>query len=263
MAYSDKIGKIQASAFAELFEISANNTTYYYTSHAQAVTWGGHSYLARSIKRGELSFSDRLRSVRVQVSAPLDAPFLQYIANAPPELAKVKITRKFLDSSDAVQIFWGYAISITIADNIASVECESETRMLRNKIPKWVFQAYCNHMLFDSHCGLDAADFAVDATVSDVTGSTITAAVFATFAAGYFILGHVKFQNDIRLVTNHVGAVLTLQIPFPNLAVDGVVTAYPGCDKSFEMCRDRFNNLPQRLAFDNIPSSNPCVFGFK
>jgi len=262
VAYSGEVAKIQIPEFAELYTILTNNTTYRYTSSNLDVVTGGYTYLARPIKRSEFSFADRLRTVKTTISAPLDAPFLQYIANSPPELTDVTIVRRFQTTGTYSQIFKGKVISITIEKNIATCECESETRLLKNKVPALVFQAYCNNMLFDSVCGVAKATYKVETTVT-VSGSTLSAAAFDALADGHFICGFVEYGNDVRLITNHVGAVLTLQIPFANLTTGGTVKAYPGCDKSYETCLAKFNNLAQRLAFDNIPSSNPCIFGFK
>lgn len=264
MTYTTEISKIQVPAFAELYEITAKNTVYRVTSFAQDQYYNGNAYLARAIKRSELGFSDKLRAVRVRVSAPLTYLFNEYIANAPPELAQVKILRKIVDSdTDIVQLFLGHVVGITIENNIASAECESETRLLRNKVPRYVFQAYCNHMLFDAGCTLLEGNFSTSAVLTAVNGSQIKAAAFDAQPDGYFRLGYVRYQNDLRLITQHVGDTLTLQIPFPSLAIGTTVTAYPGCDKSFETCQNKFNNLANRLAFDNIPSSNPCIFGLR
>lgn len=267
MSYVSRISKAQVSELAELYKIAVGSTIYYYTSFVQDVIFNSNPYVAAPIKRGEFSFTEKLRAVRVSVSAPLYAPLIQFIASAPPEDVAITIYRAFKDAPDTdyIQLFNGHVLDITIDKGIGTVNCESETRLLRNKVPKFVFQAYCNHMLFDSNCGLVEATYAVAGTITNITGSVIKAVAWDALADGYFILGHANFGNDIRLITNHVADALTLQIPFSGLSVGGTVTAYPGCDKSYETCVGKFaaSNLEHRLAFDNIPSSNPCIFGFK
>ena len=269
MTYSSHLSKSKVPTFAELYRIVAGSAVYYYTSYQADYVYNGNTYKAVPIKRGEFSFSERLRAVRVNVSAPLAGPFLQYIATAPPQLVEIKITRVFIDTpTDNVELFNGYVISVTIDGQVASAECESETRMLRNKVPKYLFQARCNHVLFDSVCGLTEATYAVNGTITDIDGSDITATAYDALADGYFVQGVAKFTHptnglDIRLITNHVGGVLTLQFPFSGLVVGNTVTAYPGCDKSYDTCNTKFSNLANRLSFDTIPSSNPVMWGFK
>ena len=269
MAYSTEIEKTQISPFAELYRIVVGGAVYYYTSYSEDYIFQSNTYLKRPLKRSEFSFSDRLRAVRVRVSAPIAGPFLQFIATAPPQLIEIKITRVFVDTpTDYLQIFQGYVISVVIEGNVASVECESETRLLRNKIPKYLFQATCNHILFDAGCAILEGDYDVSAVLSGVTGPILVSSTFAGYADGYFLQGIVKFTHptlgqDIRLITNHVGDTITLQVPFSGIAIGSTVTAYPGCDKSYDTCLAKFNNLANRLSFDEIPSSNPVMWGFQ
>jgi len=95
-------------------------------------------------------------------------------------------------------------------------------------------------------------------------GSVLRSATFATQPDGFFTMGHVRHNTDIRLITDHVGQDITLQVPFDSRLQDGqLVSAFPGCDKTFETCRDKFNNLARRTGFDLIPETNPAVWKIK
>jgi uncharacterized phage protein (TIGR02218 family) len=269
MAYQDQIEATEMVAFAELFEIITPSQTYYYTSYQADVVFLTKTYLKRPISRGELSFSEKLRAVKVKISAPLDTPFLAYLASFPPDQTVVKITRVFIGTSDYVQLFQGHIIGITIENRVASAECESETRLLRNKVPKVLFQAWCNHMLFDSSCGLNEADYGEEIEVDSLESpNRIVSAQLGAFDENFFALGYIRFSNDIRFIENHYtptgGSVpthLKIQLPFKDLEAGDKIICYPGCDKSYETCQTKFNNLANRLAFDNIPSSNPVIWG--
>lgn len=265
MSYEEKIQQVQVDSFAELFKITIGDEISYFTSFATDVLFQGNIYSARPIERSEFQFAERMRSVRCRISAPLNPIFMQYVANAPSEAVKVEIYRVFIDNPDInyIVLLGGEVISVTIEGNMASAECESSSHQLKNKIPRFVYQARCNHVLFDLGCGLFEEDFAVPAVVT-VSGSNLIASVFDLFDDGDFTKGHAKFGTDFRMITNHVGNTITLQVPFDSRVKSGsTVKVYPGCDGSFSRCINRFDNLVNRLAFDHIPSSNPTIWGFQ
>ena len=274
MSYENQIAKTELGLFAELYQITTSDTVFYYTSYIQDVQFQSNLYLARPIQRGDFSYSDKLRALRVRISGALDTPFLQYIANAPPELTEIKIVRVFLDNpNDFIQLFLGSIISISIAENLAHAECESGTRLLRNQIPKYLFQARCNHRLFDSFCGLIETDFAVVAQIDVIAGPDLFLSMLASYSAGYFTFGHAKYQREVRLITDHTIDLPNIRIrlhsPFTKLAFNGFppagteITIFPGCDKTYAMCLNKYNNITRRLSFDYIPSSNPVIWGFQ
>ena len=266
MAYQDQLELTQMNSFAELYQIITPSQTWYYTSFHHDVDFGGQPYTARPITRGEFSFSEGLRSVRVRVSAPLDAPILNYIAAFPPDQTEIKIIRVFSGGVDYVQVFQGHIIAVTIENKIAHAECESATRLMRNKVPPYIFQAWCNHILYDENCGLNKLDWSVSAEVTAVDGKIISSSDLAPYVeVDYFTLGYVEFENDVRFVEDYDGAgVLTVHFPFRDLAVTDTILVYPGCKKDYTDCGvAKFNNLARRLAFDNIPSKNPVIWGVK
>ena len=114
MAYDTKIESTEQPIFAELYEFQVGAIINRYTSHLIDVEYNGETYYARPIKRGDFSFTEKLRSVRVRINAPIDATLSKYVANAPVEPVLVKIIRVFQDgSNDAVQIFQGEIIDVT------------------------------------------------------------------------------------------------------------------------------------------------------
>lgn len=266
MPYSDKIKLLQLPPFAELYHIQIGEANYYYTSYSKDVLFDfdDNVYFAAPIHRGDFSNNDKLFSQRVTVSVPLTDWVLAYIANAPAELVKLKIYRVFQDGSgDFIKLFDGVNLDITISENTASIIFESLTQVLRSKLPRVLFQSRCNHRLFDSGCTLNADDFKTTATVI-IDGSDLVSATFDTFPDGYFIQGQARKDGDCRLITNHVGDRITLQVPFDARLENGeTVDVYPGDDQSADTCRDKFDNFNNFLGFPHIPSSNPVIWGFK
>lgn len=57
--------------------------------------------------------------------------------------------------------------------------------------------------------------------------------------------------------TQHVGEELDLITPMAGLAVNDQVSAFPGCQRTYSDCVNKFNNGPRFFGFPGIPSKNP------
>ena len=124
-----------------------------------------------------------------------------------------------------------------------------------------IHQASCNYHVFDSGCKLDRILHVVSVPVT-VSGSTIFNDVFDTYTDGHFVGGEVIYQDDARLITNHVGGLLTLHVPFSGEVFTGTtVDVYPGCDGLAPTCDTKFSNLSNFRGFPYIPNKNPAVWG--
>ena len=263
MSYNEEIAKTQQQEYAELYEFIVGNVTTYYTSYNVDVVFQGNTYLARPIKRSNFTFSERIRStVKVNISAPVEDAIAKFIANTPAIPIRVKILRVFLTTDDNIILFDGEVVDVTISKNVGTIVVENNTE-LSQKIPKMIFQSRCNNSLFDSVCKVDRAEREVLAIVT-VDNSDLVSSTFALYPDNYFTMGHTQKSDDIRLITNHVGDRITLQIPFPQstLETGDQISAWPGCKKDAETCITKFNNFENFVGFPYIPNSNPTIFGF-
>jgi len=66
------------------------------------------------------------------------------------------------------------------------------------------------------------------------------------------------------MITNHVGGVITIQLPFDSrLKVGNTVIVTPGCDRKRTTCDVKFLNLVNYVGMPEIPSHNPAVWGLE
>lgn len=264
MTYKDEIQKREQAKFAEIFDITQGADAWYYTSYEKPVIYLSQSYTPAPLKRSPLTYDKQLKSHRLKMTTKLLPLALRYIANAPAEPVRIKVIRFFIDSpANAKQIFDGEVTSVTFTTGVAEVEAESRSIIFRHKLPTWIYQAYCNNSLYDSECGITPVSQKQETAVT-ISGSTLTSTLFGTFADHYFTLGHVipKAFPDRRLITSHVGNVITLQFPFDSRLLDGAtVEIYPGCDKKAATCQSKYSNFNNFKGFPYIPTNNPVVWG--
>jgi hypothetical protein len=134
------------------------------------------------------------------------------------------------------------AILLTISDH---------RQLLTIQMPRNVYQAGCEHMLFDAGCKLNAADFQRDANVTSVQSrSQFHAAPTPPFLSATYDLGRVRamagdnagFQITIR-EHDPVANIFYLLRPFPfPISVGDSMRFWPGCAKTTGACTG-FNNL--------------------
>lgn len=266
MSFSSQIEKREMEVFQELYEISLGDTTKYYTSGIEKIIWFGREYAPRSIKRSSFDRTEKLNSVQVSITAPLDDLNKKYIANSPSEPIKIKIIFVFLSNPETEYyvIFDGDILDITFQENQATATVESKTNIFRNKIPQIIYQSFCNNTLFDSACTLSEVNFEVQAIIFSKEKSDLKSSILATYANGYFTGGHAKKDSDIRFITKHSGDTISLQAPFDSrVSVGSNVKVYPGCNRSADTCKNKFNNFNNFVGFPYIPSSNPTIWGVK
>lgn len=265
MSYDANIQLIEQPALAELYQFESNNVFQYYTSYKDDITFQGNVYKAMPISRTSLSFDADFRDINLTITAPVTDPFITYITNSPLEVINIIIYQAFtIELTDFRVIYEGQIKQVGIKDKIAKALCESNSLALREMLPRFIYQSYCNYNVYDNDCGITkaASNFEVITTVT-VTGSTLISSDFIPKGDGFFTGGHViSSDGDIRLITNHVGDTLTIQIPFDTRVSTGdTIKAYAGCDKSIETCTNKFNNQQKFMGCPYIPSKNPSVWG--
>lgn len=155
---------------------------------------------------------------------------------------------------------------ISIQDNVFQAEIRGLGQALDTHIGSQ-YTATCPWQLGDAVCsagGLDIADFTFAGTVSAINLGAAGRLRFSASAlaqpAGIFNLGTITFTSglnaglpamDIRTWHNKE---FVMQRPLPYApAVGNTFNAVWGDNKTFHMCRDRFNNAGQFRGFHFLP----------
>jgi uncharacterized phage protein (TIGR02218 family) len=256
--------KSEMVAMPELYVLRYGVTIDRYTSWPTDITFLGNLYKAGSIKRGSFDIDSELSNTKIDIAAALYPAFLRYVSNMPIMPTLVTIYRSITDDySQYAIIFDGKVMYITVKNKQVTAHCETDSG-LDIPWPRLIYESYCNHDLFDSGCQLDSALYRVIAVLSDINDSELTSTTFSTKPDGYFIGGWVDFGGDMRMITNHVGNIITIQIPFDSsLIIGSEVDAYPGCSGSPDHCKTKFltDNYNNFFGMPMIPSTNPVMWG--
>jgi uncharacterized phage protein (TIGR02218 family) len=132
-----------------------------------------------------------------------------------------------------------------------------------------LYTATCSADLGDSRCAIDLSDptFLGSGTVTVMNGtSSFLASGLDAFVDAWFTAGKLTWTGGAnaglavevkghRLVAD--GVSLTLWQAMPEPIADGdTFSVTAGCDKRFETCRDRFDNVVNFRGFPHIPGND-------
>lgn len=254
-----------------------------YTNADVPITLNGYVYLASSILINGLKFKCsvglEVDQQQITISArTTDAiggvPFLQALAQGVFDGAEIQRERVFLNSWSpndtaspvgSVILFKGRIGTIdSIGRTSAEVTVNSDLVLLDLMMPRNIYSPACQHVLYDSGCGLVKSAFGHTGTVG--VGST-AAVINWSGATSQFAQGTVTFSSGVNngvsaTVKNAVsGVYLTLTYPLLNAPAAGdSFTAYWGCDHSQATCTNVFNNLANFRGFPYVPLPTFTLF---
>jgi uncharacterized phage protein (TIGR02218 family) len=251
-------------------------TAFRYTSRPEIVSDGVNTWLPAAIKTTEVSQSSEMAKDPVTMRMPRDNALAQtFINGAPDDITLVTIFRSHI-GDDVVQTYWkGRVAGFSVSGDEAEIVCENIFTSLRRSGLRARYQRGCRHALYSTGCGMVLANFAVEATVSAVSGLEVTFTLdedsngFVTTSngtvqavSGYFTGGIMQAADGMRYISSHVPGTLTLMQASNSLAeaiLGGPqsVTLYPGCSHTIADCRDKFSNLINFGGFPWLPSKNP------
>ena len=256
MTYDAREVSMQSGEPIEMYHFAVNGTDYRYTSAKSAVSYGGHTYSPALIKRGSIDFTTEKGRNNLKLQTVRDFPVADLFRVMPPtDIILLTVHRVHYGETEGVVIWSGRVLNCEWSGSTASLNCEPVSSSLQRVGLRRMYQRQCPHVLYGGACGVEKADFSVSATLSGVSGLTLTSASFA-LGDGYLAGGYLAFGNEKRFITNHVGSVITINFSLA-VAVGNIVTVYAGCDHSLPTCDGKFSNSENYGGMPYIPIQNP------
>ena len=256
---------------AECFTIwLATGTVLTYTDLDMPVSLNGYTYLANSVLISGLKYKAscgvNVDSQQVTLFARATdtiggIPFLQAMQQGLLDGAEIQREKVFFSNWTApigsVILFKGRVAQIdSIGRTSAQITVASDLVLLDIDMPRNVYQADCQHVLYDAQCGLAAGTYSTPGAVG--AGSTQTVVVWSAATADYQ-QGTIAFTSgvntgaDVTIKTASNGN-LILAYPLPYAPATGdTFVATCGCDHTMNTCKSRFSNLSQFRGFPFVP----------
>ncbi len=263
-----------------LYTITTYSAVYRLTTHGTDVTFGSFTFSALPVIHDDEQITQDAAGDEIAVHLPISHPFVQRFAatGIPEQGASVLVQTLQSVAGVAVQSWSGPAQAMTISGHMAAFRVpRPHVDAVRIQLPTVGAQKQCQHDLFDGRCaphpgGDWPADgsgnaaggpvdvlFFVVAQVAAVSadGLQITLVSDGGQPDGWFRFGKILSlgtvtrpgaripSGEVRGISDHVGNVLTLSVPFVGSLADLQTVDFrlsPGCDKQMSTCVSKFAN---------------------
>ena len=178
-------------------------------------------------------------------------PFLQACVKGFFDNASVSIDRVYMPngsygdtSAGSLNIFVGKVADVDTSRSVAVFTVNGLTVLLRQMLPRNIYQPGCLNTLYDSACTLNRASFSSAATAAAGSSAGVILSTGLTSVSNRFTLGSIKFTGgdnngfsrtikQYTLSTGSSASTISLISPFP-YAPDATdpFTVYAGCNKT-------------------------------
>lgn len=264
MSYDDFENSVHDGSPVECYKFTGSFRIYRYTSADQAQTVNGEAYEPIAGKRGTIrSGTQADDTLALEVEMPFNTDVVQDYAYAesPPSLL-LEVFRVHRGGNFAVDwiLLWkGKVSAFNVNGRVAKVRVPSIfARALQGDLPSAYYQAPCNHVLYDSRCGVSRAANTTVTTVTDVAPLAFNVlndgGVNSALAAGEAINNRT---GERRLILGNLAGTVSINYPFVDMKVGDEVQLTKGCDHSFTTCKAKFANGARFGGHPYIPADNP------
>jgi uncharacterized phage protein (TIGR02218 family) len=243
-----------------------DSTAYYFTDHDKDIVYGGNTY--KSLNSGELSSIDQSAEL-----SPDNFDFNFILEDT--EVARQDVIAGLFDyatvnvylinresvGDGVINLITGKLGNIEIQeDNKATIEFRSLAQMLSQGIGR-IYSHECDADLGDARCTVTLASYTLTGTITSVTDNQEFADSSRSEASNYFNYGLLTWTSgnnnglsmEVKDYTGTGGVFKTVSpMPF-TVQVGDNYSAYRGCDKQKNTCKNTFDNLINFRGFAEIP----------
>lgn len=261
MSYNNLDESIDSGSVVELYEFIQDIQQFRFTSEDRDTQYQSKTYVPSPIIRDAVKqTSDALKDT-LSIRFPRDNAFAnQFLGFAPDVVTTLTIYRGHLSDLDNEFVaYWkGRIVGAKTSGNEITLDCESVFTSIKRPGLRAKYEYGCRHVLYQSGCNVNQESFKLTGAILSANSLVVEVAGAGNFPDGYFTGGiFVTATGVSRFITNHSTTFLTISRPIPSLDLTNNVNVYPGCDRSLETCRNKFNNVINFGGFPWIPSKNP------
>jgi len=193
----------------------------------------------------------------------LSKPIPSAAANGALDGARIKLERVFMPTwgdtgNGSLILFEGIVAGVEPSRYEVRLTIKSELDLLNIPMPYVVYKPACAHSVYDTGCGLLKSSFNVSSSVAAGSSTTVINSALPQ-PVKYFELGVLVFTSGVnagvrRAVKSFSSGSFTLAMQLPVAPNTGdAFTVYPGCDRTLNTCKTKFNNANRFRGFPYVP----------
>lgn len=261
MSYNIFDTSISDASVIELYEFIIGVKSYRYASTESNVVYLGETFKGDNIQRSKIKQTKNLHKDGVTLKVPISFELSKiFLSPTIDDTINLKIFRGYSnDPANEFVAYWvGRVVGSTLSGSQIEVSCESIFTSVKRPGLRAKFEVGCRHAIYSSGCRASMSEFKVLSTITAVNGNRLTFTSPSMPPSDYFTGGIVEtFDGSTRFIAKHTNDEIVLFQPMPSVIVTQSVFLAPGCNRSMDHCKNRFNNLDNFGGFPFIPVVNP------
>ncbi len=153
---------------------------------------------------------------------------------------------------------------VELKDTVFRAELRGLTQALSQQIVE-LYTPDCRADLGDTRCKVNLASFTVIGAVTAITDRRSFADTGRIEADNYWNGGLITWTSGANAgrkmeVKSFVGGAFTLFLPMPSDIAEGdTYSLYPGCDKKFTTCKDKYSNAKNFRGEPHVPGNDQVL----
>lgn len=247
------------SAPIECFAFAQASEAWFYTSYNKDIVRVGDSYRAALISRESFNQSDELEQSSIKVLLGYDLDLAERIRLYGLRSTRGAMVLRYLlthdGDTDVFTPFIGECTTFQLHTTHVELNVESLKAGFKKKLLHVSGSTNCNHDFCGPACAYNKELIRHPAIIGAIDQRTVT--LTAAFTNGLLDAGWLEIGPDRWFIEHNVGAVLTMMTKMPTSFVGSSCDVFDGCDHSYVMCRDKYNNTVRHGGFPLFPMENP------
>jgi hypothetical protein len=248
------------------FVFMRGSVSWRYCSADRDMVIGGNTYTAAPISRSAITTGSERRKLNITITLPKDLPVA---ANWRPYASceTIALTVGSIHYGDTVGVVeWvGRVTAPQFNGGTLTLTAEPTRSAALRPGLKRAWQRGCPLALYSQgrgQCNVNKAARALPATLTVVTGLTLTATAFGTLPSGRLAGGFIEWNRasdgllEVRSISSHSGSSIDIDFGAADLAAALAVTAYPGCNQTWADCT-YYSNTDNYGGDLFLPEQNP------
>lgn len=246
-----------------LYEIRYNGEISRFTNANADVTFQGNKFNAEFISHSNIisSIDNSKNEINIGISIDYDIvdDFIGGFIKTPIMVRVIEIY-----NTQHEFLFNGEVTDLSISGKEVKLKAMFITNKINRIANRFKYQSVCNNQLFDSLCTVDEKLFKYDVVVKEVLNAKTKARVdnltFDNISPDWFKNGKavIKKNNSPMMIVDvdATNKIITFLNIF-DIKIGDELTLYIGCNKTYQNCKERFDNTQNIIAEGSIPAANP------
>lgn len=255
----------------DLYEfVLRSGVSYYYADTDNDVMHGGNRYVADGpiIKRTQIKVSSAISVDKLTITMHCTAKdkiggtsIIAVAHNGGFEGARVQLRRAFFKGRTlvgVVELFRGYAEVKQGGGMTLQLEVKSVVQKLNAEWPQTRYYPLCPYSVYSEACGVSVNKYRKRVTITHVPAHN-TVRINAEAPDAYYDAGGIEWlsgplvgqSTQILRTTNGMISFMSPSEAQPRVGDEAYI--YPGCDKTAQTCKNKFNNFSRNRSTPFVP----------